>query len=39
MTDLSDNLVSNTKLFANDISIFSVTGDKGLSKKNLNYDK
>ena len=34
--DLSDNLISNTKLFADDTSFFSVVQDITLSVKNLN---
>ena len=36
--DLSENLVSNPKLFADDTSLFSVIFDKELSAKNLNDD-
>ena len=36
--DLSENLVSNPKLFADDKSLFSVIFDKELSAKNLNED-
>ena len=36
--DLSENLVSNPKLFADDTSLYSVIFDKGLSAKNLNDD-
>ena len=36
--DLSENLVSNPKLFADDTSLFSVIFDKDLSAKNLNDD-
>ena len=35
---LSENLVSNPKLFADDTSRFSVIFDKDLSAKNLNDD-
>ena len=38
MTYLSENLVSNPKLFADDTSLFSVIFDKDLSAKNLNDD-
>ena len=38
MTYLSEHLVSNHKLFANDTSPFSVILDKDLSAKNLNDD-
>ena len=38
INDLSENLVSNPKLFANDTSLFSVIFDKDLSAKNLNDD-
>ena len=36
--DLSEDLVSNPKLFADDTSLFSVIFDKDLSAKNLNDD-
>ena len=36
--DISDNLVSNLKLFADDTSLFSVVQDITLSVKNLNDD-
>ena len=38
INDLSENLVSNPKLFADDTSRFSVIFDKDLSAKNLNDD-
>ena len=38
INDLSENLVTNPKLFADDISLFSVIFDKDLSAKNLNDD-
>ena len=38
INDLSDNLVSNPKLFADDTSLFSVVRDITLSAKNLNDD-
>ena len=38
INDLSDNLVSNSKLFADDTSLFSVVQDITLSAKNLNDD-
>ena len=38
INDLSDNLVSNPKLFADDTSLFSVVQDNTLSAKNLNDD-
>ena len=38
MNGLSENLVSNPKLFADDTSLFSVIFDKDLSAKNLNDD-
>ena len=38
INDLSENLVSNPKLFADDTSLFSVIFDKDLSAKNLNDD-
>ena len=38
INDLSDNLVSNPKLFADDASFFSVVQDITLSAKNLNDD-
>ena len=38
INDLSENLVSNPKLFADDTSLFSVIFDKNLSVKNLNND-
>ena len=38
INDLSQNLVSNPKLFADGTSLFSVIFDKGLSAKNLNDD-
>ena len=38
MNDLSENLVSNPKLFADDASLFSVIFDKDLSANNLNDD-
>ena len=38
INDLSDNLVSNPKLFADDTSLFSVVQDITLSAKNLNDD-
>ena len=39
INDLSDNLVSNPKLFADDTSIFSVVQDTSLSAKNLNDEE
>ena len=38
MNDLSENLVSNPKLFVDDKSLFSVIFGKDLSAKNLNDD-
>ena len=38
INDLSDNLISNPKLFADDTSLFSVVQDITLSAKNLNHD-
>ena len=38
INDLSDNLLSNPKLFADDTFLFSVVQDINLSTKNLNYD-
>ena len=38
INDLSENLVSNLKLFADDTSLFSVIFYKNLSTKNLNDD-
>ena len=38
INDLSDNLISNPKLFADDASLFSVVQDITLSAKNLNDD-
>ena len=38
INDLSDNLVSNPKLFADDTSLFSVVQDITLLTKNLNDD-
>ena len=38
VNDLSENLVSNPKLSADDTSLFSVIFDKDLSAKNLNDD-
>ena len=38
VNDLSENLVSNPKLFVNNTSLFSVIFDKDLSAKNLNAD-
>ena len=38
INDLSENLVLNSKLFADDTSLFSVIFDKDLSAKNLNDD-
>ena len=38
INDLSDNLISNPKLFADDTSLFSVVQDITLSAKNLNDD-
>ena len=38
INDLSENLVSNLKLSADDTSLFSVIFDKDLSAKNLNDD-
>ena len=36
--DLSDNLTSNAKLFADDTSLFSVVNDVNTSAKELNDD-
>ena len=38
INDLSDNLISNPKLFSDDTSLFSVAQDITLSAKNLNDD-
>ena len=38
ISDLSDNLISNPKLFADDTSLFSVVQDITLTAKNLNDD-
>ena len=38
INDLSDNLTSNAKLFADDTSIFSVVHDVNTSAKELNDD-
>ena len=38
INDLSDNLISNPKLFADDTSLFSGVQDITLSAKNLNDD-
>ena len=38
INDLSENLVSNPKLFADDTSCFSVIRNKHLSAQNLNED-
>ena len=38
VNDLSENLISNPKLSADDTSLFSVIFDKDLSAKNLNDD-
>ena len=38
INDLSDNLTSNAKLFADDTSLFSVVHDVNTSAKNLNDD-
>ena len=38
INDLSDNLSSNPKLFADDTSLFSVVHDKNISAKELNND-
>ena len=38
VNDLSDNLISNSKLFVNDTSLFSVINDKHLSANKLNQD-
>ena len=38
INDLSDNVISNPKLFADDTSLFSVVQDITLSAKNLNDD-
>ena len=38
INDLSDNLSSNVKLFADDTSLFSVTHDMNVSARKLNYD-
>ena len=38
ISDLSENLVLNPKLFVDDTSLFSVIFDKYLSAKNLNDD-
>ena len=36
--DLSDDLITNVKLFANDTSLFSVVQDVDTSANNLNND-
>ena len=38
INDVSDNLISNPKLFADDTSLFSVVQDITLSARNLNDD-
>ena len=38
INDLSDNLISNAKLFADDTSLFSVVHDVNTSAKELNDD-
>ena len=38
INDLPDNLISNSKLFADDTSLFSVINDKHLSANKLNQD-
>ena len=38
LNDLSDNLVPNSKLFADEKSLFTVVQDTTLSAKNLNDD-
>ena len=38
VNDLSDNLTSNSKLFAGDVSLFSVVHDVNTSAKELNDD-
>ena len=38
INDLSDNLISNAKLFADDTSLFSVVHDVNTSPKKLNDD-
>ena len=38
INDLPDNLISNPKLFADDISLFSVINDKHSSANKLNQD-
>ena len=38
INDLPDNLISNSKLFSNDTSLFSVINDKHLSANKLNRD-
>ena len=38
INDLSDNLTSNAKLFADDTSLFSVVDDANTSAKELNND-
>ena len=38
INDLSDNLISNAKLFADDTSLFSVVHDLNTSAKELNDD-
>ena len=38
INDLPDNLISNSKLFADDASLFSVINDKHLSANKLNQD-
>ena len=38
INDLPDNLISNSKLFADDASLFSVINDKHLSPNKLNQD-
>ena len=38
INDLSDDLITNVKLFADDTSLFSVVHDVSTSTNNLNYD-
>ena len=38
INDLPDNLISNSKLFANDASLFSLINDTHLSANKLNQD-
>ena len=38
MNELPDNIISNSKLFADDSSLFSIINDKRLSANKLNQD-